>query len=726
VSIFTVDDQIRRDFALIGDKERTQKEVKEERVMKSGKHILPWFFVLLLFCSAMNAQQSSSSAGSATVPRLVNFSGKATDIQGKAISGIAGATFAIYKEESGGSPLWLETQNVQADAKGNYAVQLGATKPDGLPQDLFSSGEARWLGVTVNGGSEQARVLLLSVPYALKAADAETVGGLPASAFVLAGKVQGSAPNTKAPASTSAAKNAAPPANPAVTGKGVVDFIPMWDTTSDIVDSIMFQKSSQIGINTTSPAATLDVNGKSDVRDTLTLFPKGTDTTLAVNGTNFKVDQTGKVTFISGQTFPGTGTVTSVALSAPTTDFVVTGSPVTKTGTLKFAWTAAPTNVNTANAIVKRDASGNFSAAQITGVSGVIGQSPSGNSALAGTNSSSGNGVFGSSSTGTGIFGESSGTSYTAIGVEGVSNSPIAYGVAGSNGSSGIGVYGTSVSGDGVYGGANSSTAYGVFGINTSTGGAGTYGIMGSPSIWGPGILPTGAGVWGDTGLVPGNSTTYAGVLGTAGPAAAGLFLSNGGDTLMAFNYDSSGYPFFVENVSNATYCYVDPAGDLICTGSKNAVVPIDGGKRKVALAAIESPENWFEDFGSAQLVNGVAVIQLDPDFIQSVNTEKDYRVFPVPNGDCRGLYVTKKSANSFEVRELGGGASNIRFDYRITAIRRKYETVRFADHTNDPGPRRMMEQMRKVKPASSSDPSLAKPSSSPLAGVPVVQLANK
>jgi hypothetical protein len=37
---------------------------------------------------------------------------------------------------------------------------------------------------------------------------------------------------------------------------------------------------------------------------------------------------------------------------------------------------------------------------------------------------------------------------------------------------------------------------------------------------------------------------------------------------------------------------------------------------------------------------------------------------------------VTNKSANSFEVRELGGGASNVRFDYRITAMRRKYETV--------------------------------------------------
>jgi len=196
--------------------------------MKSGKHILSWFFMLLLFCWSMNAQQTSSSTGSATVPRLVNFSGKATDAQGKIMSGIAGATFAIYKDQYEGSPLWLETQNIQADAKGNYTIQLGATKPDGLPLDLFSSGEARWLGVTANGGQEQPRVLLLSVPYALKAADAETIGGLPASAFVLAGKGQGSSPSTKAaPASTPAAKNASPAPNPAVTGTGAVDFIPM-------------------------------------------------------------------------------------------------------------------------------------------------------------------------------------------------------------------------------------------------------------------------------------------------------------------------------------------------------------------------------------------------------------------------------------------------------------------------------------------------------------------
>jgi len=61
----------------------------------------------------------------------------------------------------------------------------------------------------------------------------------------------------------------------------------------------------------------------------------------------------------------GGGTVTSVGLSAPSTDFIVTGSPVTTSGTLGLGWITAPDYNNTPNAIVKRDSSGNFSAGTI-------------------------------------------------------------------------------------------------------------------------------------------------------------------------------------------------------------------------------------------------------------------------------------------------------------------------------------------------------------------------
>ena len=207
--------------------------------------LLAAYIAASMFCAFLIAQQPVSLP-SPGVPRLVNFSGKAVDAQGKTITGIAGATFAIYKDQSGGTPLWMETQNVQADAKGSYLVQLGATKPDGLPLDLFTSGQARWLGVTINGGEEQPRILLLSVPYALKAADAETVGGLPASAFVLAAPAVGGEATSSHVAET-ASSSATPQASSAVTTTGgTINALPLFTTANNIQDSLLTQTGTTV------------------------------------------------------------------------------------------------------------------------------------------------------------------------------------------------------------------------------------------------------------------------------------------------------------------------------------------------------------------------------------------------------------------------------------------------------------------------------------------------
>lgn len=142
---------------------------------------------------AVAAQTPVADAGAAVpglqpasvIPQFVKLAGTLLDLNGKPLTGIVGVTFALYVDQQGGAPLWLETQNMRADSNGHHSVMLGSTTAEGLPADVFSSGDARWLGAQPAGQPEQARVMLLSVPYALKAGDAQTLGGLLASAFML-------------------------------------------------------------------------------------------------------------------------------------------------------------------------------------------------------------------------------------------------------------------------------------------------------------------------------------------------------------------------------------------------------------------------------------------------------------------------------------------------------------------------------------------------------------
>jgi hypothetical protein len=66
----------------------------------------------------------------------------------------------------------------------------------------------------------------------------------------------------------------------------------------------------------------------------------------------------------------------------------------------------------------------------------------------------------------------------------------------------------------------------------------------------------------------------------------------------------------------------------------------------------LESPENWFEDFGSASLVDGKATVKIEQMFATTVNLSDTYHVFLTPLGDC-ALYVAEKTTESFQVRGL-------------------------------------------------------------------------
>jgi hypothetical protein len=242
----------------------------------------------LIFISISSAQQSSTT----TVPNLIRYSGTLKDAQGAPLSSApVGVTFAIYKLQEGGAPVWMETQNVTPDANGQYSMLLGSATATGLPSDLFSQQEQRWLGVQVQGQAEQARVLLVSVPYAFKAHEAETLGGLPASAFVQAaptdtpsdgsngtalnalsdagsaggtsrarGKTASGKPNTFAPCAT-------------IGGSGTLNFIPLWTPDGCTLGSSLMSQFT---------AGRVDVNGNFNLASTTSAYQIGASNVLSI------------------------------------------------------------------------------------------------------------------------------------------------------------------------------------------------------------------------------------------------------------------------------------------------------------------------------------------------------------------------------------------------------------------------------------------------------------
>ena len=227
-----------------------------------------------------------------SVPVLVDYGGVLRGSDSQPLTGVAGVTFLLYKDSEGGAPLWMETQNVRLDPRGGYTVTLGANSNEGLPAHLFADGAARWLAVQVAGQAEEARVALVAVPYAMKAGDSDTLGGRPASAYLLAGSaasVQPAGPSVAQPGQPEGAASGrtAVGLKPALASTGTTNYISKFtDTSGDTGNSVMYQNGSNIGIGTTVAPISMDVRptptstyaqlGVAQTVDYMTLFASDT------------------------------------------------------------------------------------------------------------------------------------------------------------------------------------------------------------------------------------------------------------------------------------------------------------------------------------------------------------------------------------------------------------------------------------------------------------------
>jgi hypothetical protein len=229
------------------------------------KRVAKGLSLSILFVSVALSAYGQCTNGTSTctqsVPHLIKFSGTLKGLLDALPSGVISIKFVIYDQSTGGTPLWQEVQNAQLDPQGRYEVLLGVTGSEGVPMDLFTSGEPRWLGVQVvlPGQEEQARVMMVSVPYALEAENSQTLGGLPPSAFMRASPSSGilSSSLSDAPPAVDVTPNhtneitnstSASAGEAVSTPGGTVNTIPKFSNSASIVSSQITDQNGVVSL----------------------------------------------------------------------------------------------------------------------------------------------------------------------------------------------------------------------------------------------------------------------------------------------------------------------------------------------------------------------------------------------------------------------------------------------------------------------------------------------
>lgn len=297
-----------------------------------------------------------------------------------------------------------------------------------------------------------------------------------------------------------------------------------------------------------------------------------------------------------------------------------------------------------------------------------IGSGTSGYGGYAVATGTSGTGVYASSTatsgTNYGVYALNASTSGRALYARSTASTGSTYGVYGLVASTaGTGVYGASTASSGspigVLGSASATTGTGVYGYATASTGA-TAGVQGTASSTG------GAGVYGWASATTGSANGLYGIAdSTSGAGVRGLASSATGTTygVVGQVISSSGYGLY-------------SIGNFAATGTKSAIVPTSQGPTE--LYAEESTEVWFTDHGEGRLEGGLAHVDLDPDFLETVTVDERHplMVFVQLEGEANGVYV-EKYEDGFDVVELMNGESDAPFSYRVVAHRAGYEDRR-------------------------------------------------
>jgi hypothetical protein len=206
----------------------------------------------------------------------------------------------------------------------------------------------------------------------------------------------------------------------------------------------------------------------------------------------------------------------------------------------------------------------------------------------------------------------------------------------------------------------NPSGLYGQLNNTSTTMGAGAF----KNAIYGYSNRGTTTGNPGYTvGLNGIANSQFEDAIGVVGRSFCSTGFSVGG------YFEGNTYP----NV-NIGYAYVggnDGFGATKITGlgAVAEIVPTPNHGR-VKLFCSESPEYWYQDYGTVQLVNGFAHVDIDPILAEIIVADANNRIrvfaTPVDMLNFEGIAVTNQTATGFDLVELNGATHSGTLDYQM------------------------------------------------------------
>lgn len=597
---------------------------------------------------------SSIAIAAYAVPSMISYQGELSDANGP-MNGAIVFVFLLFDQESGGAPLWSDTDTLLVD-EGLFHAYLGANSP--LPGNLFTSSPL-WLETQVDGEILTPRQQFVSVPFSLRAARADT-------------------------------------ADVALHALSADDLL--WDTNGTDV----FRPSGNVGIGTSTPQFKLSVNGTVNTHgyhlegneiihhvdaDTYRLQSHDGSSRIVINDNSVSIPEdllvSGRVGITQNGYWGDLDLFTGHPSSYPRLYIYETPG-----GGGERQETALYTN----GRLRLRELNATESVTAVT--------------------------YFGDGSNLTGIAGTTdndwtiSGSDiYRITGEIGVGTSSpdaplhISSGVVSNQGLLHVNATNAKGTTRAIFAetgssGSNSTAIFGQQNNSNPNSSGGTFGVFGRILRSAGTIGHSSAAVFGDA---IGNGDTN----GDGHPEPFDA-LANGvqGETWSTNNSAAGGrfYAAQVTGQADAVYGQTNStdagsyalygSGPMLVTGTKSAGV-MTRSQGPSEMYSVEATEVWFEDFGQGRLEHGKALIGLDPVFLEVVTIDdaNPYHVFlqfydNATMNDC----VVIRHDHSFEVLEKNQGRSTASFSFRITAKRKFHEGKRMQpvplqlDRFLDPG----------------------------------------